>query len=279
MPKLKSKTKPGGISAGNIKEQVIDDQSGELSNSSQQAADFYVNWLDNRRQQLWENMKATNPGIGEGLYSDIRNIVNGYEPGRIAINKEIYKQRDRIRQPIIMRDIVGRLNPNTYGELYEDGTMIDVQPNLHGVQLTSTMLHELSHAANKYRAKNMKGHDVYYENGATSPQELYIQKYSPKLKQLNKQTIDIIKQYPNLYRNLQNEREYLLNPSEYYSRMMEFRFQNKLKPNKLYKKSEIEPLIKRSKISGIDWYDVDDFVKMLNEVAYTNSNNNPYYYG
>lgn len=91
MPKLKSKTKPGGISAGNIKEQVIDDQSGELSNSSQQAADFYVNWLDNRRQQLWENMKATNPGIGEGLYSDIRNIVNGYEPGRIAINKEIYK--------------------------------------------------------------------------------------------------------------------------------------------------------------------------------------------
>lgn len=231
--------------------------------------DWYANWLDSRRQILEQNMKDTGTYPETSIVDKLKNWKAGYEDGRIALNKEIYNQLNRAANIIYQYDDQ-EYNPvlqeNEAGRTIFDAngpTDVYISPNLDNKSTKLTILHELSHAANNPATSN----GVYLENSARSPQERKIEQLGIKLKPLNIDE-EIKKNYPYIVRQTEAQRKYLSQPSEIYSRMMEFRLENNLKPSRKYTKEEIEPLLKKSNVSNIKEYNVDDFVKALNEVAY-----------
>ncbi len=265
---LKNKYSPGGIKVEYQHSDLNKDIPEEFINPQPQM-DYYAWWLDNRRKQLEQNMKDT------GLYPDqngvenLRNILNGYQPGRIALNKEIYNQLGRISDTIYEYD-------NTYnpiltinnGQYFKDKDGVPtvvIKRDLDKNKQYYTILHELVHNGNNPK-QTISG--VYDSDSATSPQEKKIKQIGVNV---NKEYDDMIKNLPEYVDMLNYERTYLNTPSEIYARMMEFRKENNLNPNKKYSKEEIKKMIDKSKVSGIKAYDIEKLTKALNEVAQNNN--------
>ena len=75
---------------------------------------------------------------------------------------------------------------------------------------------------------------------------------------------------------------YLDDPSEVYSRLMEFRMNNKLNPRKIYNEKDLDELINNPKTKDssdapfIKRYDKKTILRLLNEVAENKANNNAF---
>jgi hypothetical protein len=75
--------------------------------------------------------------------------------------------------------------------------------------------------------------------------------------------------------NLKSKDSYYDDPSEIYSRLMEFRYANKLDPNKTYTIEDIKKFKENPDIRDfelLDRYSEEDVLKLLNEIAYNNTN-------
>lgn len=264
---LTGKYSPGGIRVPYANADWTNGLEGYINPQLQ--LDYYANWLDNRRQVLEQNMKDTGTYPETGFIDRLKNWKAGYENGRIALNKEIYSQLNRAANsiyqyddpeynPVLQENELGRtiINSNGLADVY-------INPNLDNKTTSSNILHELSHAANSPATAN----GVYLENSARSPQERKIEQLGIKLRPLNIDE-ETRKNYPYFVRQTEAQRKYLSQPSEIYARMMQFRFENNLDPNHKYTKEEVAPLLKKSSITGIGEYNIDDFVRALNEVAY-----------
>lgn len=265
---LKSKYDPGGIK--------VKYQSAELAKAlprdyinPQPQMDWYAKWLDNRREQLEQNMIDTGLYPEQNIAQSLRNIFKGYQPGRISINKEIYRQLNNVANTIYEYDdnYNPELGPMDKGKYLGDPEeRVVIRKGLNNKEEYSTILHELSHNANKPAEMSL---GFYTKDSARSPQERKIKQigvnsdeYYNSLKESTSPELHTMWNYENGYLNI---------PSEIYARMMQFRYENKLNPKKKYSINEIKNLVKKSKVDGINTYDIEKLTKALNEVAVNTS--------
>lgn len=168
-----------------------------------------------------------------------KNILDTNYQG--TIEGTINQQVDRAKKLRAFYDLDNKIG-NASGELKDN--QILVNKNLWGYDKNlakwknSTLLHELTHGATNY---------------GNSPQEQRIKQFNPKL-----------------VSGLGNNKatEYLLRPSEIYARIMQFRQEHNLNPNKEYSTEEIRDLMNKSEKSrDVQLYDPNDFTWMINNIA------------
>lgn len=191
---------------------------------------YYANWLQNRKEQLKNNMG----GQGD-VYNEIRNQVYNAVNTDYIYNKGNYGQ-----------DISGYFREN--GVLSVDDMINDrsprgevgIDPNAPNKE--SVELHEGTHAAGRNN--------------------------SPQVKSIAKEGPVVRSEYYELTPENTDYYNYLNQPEEIYARMMQFRKLYKLNPTKVYKVEEIRPLLQKNEIDGVRAYDPVKFTKLLNEIAY-----------
>lgn len=135
-----------------------------------------------------------------------------------------------------------------------DGTtfpqgVVEVRPTIE--HTNSSKLHEYTHAATR-------GYKTWIP--------------APQLKAMSGYKMRIHSNFANNTKYKQHFDEYLSTPDEIYARMMQFRKENNLDPQKKYTVDEIKELIKYSNVPEIFLYDPEDFTRLLNEIAQTDTN-------
>lgn len=228
-----------------------------------QAVTWLANWLNNRREQLHNNMNDTHikrlqnlnngnySGYGAEMYGYL-NYIRGYSPERLYTNGAFYTE---------VENAAGAKNSNTRFGGTEGGYNRKTREiSINNNNDMGTRIHERTHAMN------------------AKPQE-------EKVRQLLKENTFKFKPNPKTggYDVRMAKQGYYYDPSEVYSRMNEFRYNQKLKPEQIIDKEYLNSNRKALREHSLDIIDDDTLIKLLNEVA-INTNNNRYslediYYG
>lgn len=242
---------------------------------------WLANWLNNRREQLYNNIKD---GIGfNDIYTyskpenlkkgDIRDdgwdwkridltrnpleYVRGNNPERISVNKAYYSQ---INSAASAPQII--LQPDKQASDFSTRGAYVVPNNWNntghyiaypGVPSNDIKVHERTHAMN------------------ADPQEKSIRKVIDSKNSIN----------DNKYND-----KYLDNEKEIYARLNQYRIKNNLKPTDIIDKEYLNTHKKELEDLQLDRYDEDVLLYLFNEIAQnTNTNNQTrksleeYYYG
>lgn len=220
---------------------------------------WLANWLNNRRKQLYNNIIDTNTKVGytyskynnkkdirdDGFDVETTNYWNnpflylaGYNPKRIQINKAFYNQINNAASApeIILNKDIPEYNYETKG--------VYVEPNYF-----NNSGHYIAYAGNP--KKRTKIHERTHAMNAL-PQERKIE-----------QIIE------NKYKD-----KYYDNSKEIYSRLMEFRYDNNLDPNKQITIDDLNNWKNKLKEFSLDRYDDNTLLQLFNDVAYNNNNTN-----
>lgn len=214
------------------------------------AVGFIANWLNNRRQQLYNNIKDSrtrymlNRNTGEySSESDLSllNYLRGINPNRVITNKAFYTEIEN-SAGAKMSD----KTPNALGSYDRNTREIKIR-NKNDI---GTRIHERTHAAEAEPQKRIVG-DILKTN---------------KFKFVPNQSGGYDPRYAN--------KKYLYDPSEVYSRMMEYRYNSKLSPNTIIDKNYLNKNRKLLESHDLDIIDDDTLIRLFNEVAYNNINDN-----
>ena len=245
------------------------------------ARTYLSNWLAKREKQLGENMGTTNPRmVRQELGNQLQNIYDtpiSYDPLDYAYNSVgIPKLREKIeKEPDLekrnkMYDELESLNKEkdlAYDNLMSDFDYIGgsyspyfnsifVKDYLEPEEVESAILHELTHALN-YSSGSMLNYNRPYTHNINPGKDI------PQLEKIKK----IVNE---------NRDGYYDNPTEIYSRLMEFRKKNKLNPSKTYTIDDIKDLRDRTEnwffdkaqdYNLFERYTDDQILKLINDVA------------
>ena len=217
----------------------------------QQITNWMSYWLNNRRRQLYNNMKKTSirkedagSWLGDGRPEFTFKLIKGMSPERRKINGVFYNQINRAADAII--DKFNTIsNPNYLGEFDENGKLI------------------------RYNTKNKK-----FNNGVRVHERTHASDAYPQYKAIE----DILKtgkvNFPNSEFIDDEVKRYHTDPNEIYSRIMQYRYNNKLKPNQIIDKKYINSHRKQLKDLDLNIFDDNTLSKFFNEVAYNGKRNN-----
>ena len=209
-----------------------------------------IDWLSNRLYVLGRNVLNNN----EGSISQDKIIQDGKQEfekqkTNLELTPSYTKNQIRFLTPKYLKDFNAFLNTKKVFGYTEPGNFI-----VYKNKDRNTKLHEISHALN-------------YPESNTKPQEKIIRKY---------QNRNFIRSgYENEFSSEQFE--YLNHPSEVYSRLMQFRINNNIDPNKTWSIQDIQQLRqdKNTKDDNLINLYSDEFIqKLFNDVAYNNLNSN-----
>ena len=208
-------------------------------------------WLNHRRKQLYNNMKKTSirkedagSWLGNGRPEFTFKLIKGMSPERRKINGVFYNQINRAANATI--DEFNTIsNPNYLGEFDEDGKLI------------------------RYNIKNKK-----FNNGVRVHERTHASDAYPQYKAIE----DILKKgkvnFPNSEFIDDEVKHYHTDPNEIYSRIMQYRYNNKLKPNQVVDKKYINSHRKQLKDLDLNIFDDTTLSKFFNEVADNGKRNN-----
>lgn len=208
-------------------------------------------WLNHRRKQLYNNMKKTSirkedagSWLGNGRPEFTFKLIKGMSPERRKINGVFYNQINRAANATI--DEFNTIsNPNYLGEFDEDGKLI------------------------RYNIKNKK-----FNNGVRVHERTHASDAYPQYKAIE----DILKKgkvnFPNSEFIDDEVKHYHTDPNEIYSRIMQYRYNNKLKPNQVVDKKYINSHRKQLKDLDLNIFDDITLSKFFNEVADNGKRNN-----
>lgn len=208
-------------------------------------------WLNHRRKQLYNNMKKTSirkedagSWLGNGRPEFTFKLIKGMSPERRKINGVFYNQINRAANATI--DEFNTIsNPNYLGEFDEDGKLI------------------------RYNIKNKK-----FNNGVRVHERTHASDAYPQYKAIE----DILKKgkvnFPNSEFIDDEAKHYHTDPNEIYSRIMQYRYNNKLKPNQIVDKKYINSHRKQLKDLDLNIFDDNTLSKFFNEVADNGKRNN-----
>lgn len=208
-------------------------------------------WLNHRRKQLYNNMKKTSirkedagSWLGNGRPEFTFKLIKGMSPERRKINGVFYNQINRAANATI--DEFNTIsNPNYLGEFDEDGKLI------------------------RYNIKNKK-----FNNGVRVHERTHASDAYPQYKTIE----DILKKgkvnFPNSEFIDDEAKHYHTDPNEIYSRIMQYRYNNKLKPNQVVDKKYINSHRKQLKDLDLNIFDDSTLSKFFNEVADNGKRNN-----
>lgn len=217
----------------------------------QQITNWMSYWLNNRRRQLYNNMKKTSirkedagSWLGDGRPEFTFKLIKGMSPERRKINGVFYNQINRAADAII--DKFNTIsNPNYLGEFDENGKLI------------------------RYNTKNKK-----FNNGVRVHERTHASDAYPQYKAIE----DILKtgkvNFPNSEFIDDEVKRYHTDPNEIYSRIMQYRYNNKLKPNQIIDKKYINSHRKQLKDLDLNIFDDNTLSKFFNEVADNGKRNN-----
>lgn len=217
----------------------------------QQITNWMSYWLNNRRRQLYNNMKKTSirkedagSWLGNGRPEFTFKLIKGMSPERRKINGVFYNQINRAANATI--DEFNTIsNPNYLGEFDEDGKLI------------------------RYNIKNKK-----FNNGVRVHERTHASDAYPQYKAIE----DILKKgkvnFPNSEFIDDEVKHYHTDPNEIYSRIMQYRYNNKLKPNQVVDKKYINSHRKQLKDLDLNIFDDSTLSKFFNEVADNGKRNN-----
>lgn len=210
----------------------------------QQITNWMSYWLNNRRRQLYNNMKKTSirkedagSWLGNGRPEFTFKLIKGMSPERRKINGVFYNQINRAASATI--DKFNTIsNPNYLGEFDEDGKLI------------------------RYDTKNKK-----FNNGVRVHERTHASDAYPQYKAIE----DILKtgkvNFPNSEFIDDEVKHYHTDPNEIYSRIMQYRYNNKLKPNQIIDKKYINSHRKQLKDLDLNIFDDNTLSRFFNEVA------------
>lgn len=210
----------------------------------QQITNWMSYWLNNRRRQLYNNMKKTSirkedagSWLGNGRPELTFKLIKGMSPERRKINGVFYNQINRAASATI--DKFNTIsNPNYLGEFDEDGKLI------------------------RYDTKNKK-----FNNGVRVHERTHASDAYPQYKAIE----DILKtgkvNFPNSEFIDDEVKHYHTDPNEIYSRIMQYRYNNKLKPNQIIDKKYINSHRKQLKDLDLNIFDDNTLSRFFNEVA------------
>ena len=210
----------------------------------QQITNWMSYWLNNRRRQLYNNMKKTSirkkdagSWLGNGRPEFTFKLIKGMSPERRKINGVFYNQINRAASATIDK-FNNVSNPNYLGEFDEDGKLI------------------------RYDTKNKK-----FNNGVRVHERTHASDAYPQYKAIE----DILKtgkvNFPNSEFIDDEVKHYHTDPNEIYSRIMQYRYNNKLKPNQIIDKKYINSHRKQLKDLDLNIFDDNTLSKFFNEVA------------
>lgn len=221
----------------------------------QESINWLANWLNNRRQQLYNNAKNSyqynvlnKSYIKNDLNSpnyhhwNLGGIFSGLSRDRLYTNKVYYTQLN---------------NAASASEFIEN-------PNIP----SDFFVTQGSYVIND---KNNYGHYIKYPGFPTSDTKLHERTHAMQAHPQERAILNIISG-----RTLHSEYTpdtYLDDPSEVYSRMMEFRYKSKIAPNKVVTKELLDKNRGLLRKYNLDRYTDDTLIKLFNEVAYTPENN------
>lgn len=217
----------------------------------QQITNWMSYWLNHRRKQLYNNMKKTSirkedagSWLGNGRPEFTFKLIKGMSPERRKINGVFYNQINRAANATI--DEFNTIsNPNYLGEFDEDGKLI------------------------RYNIKNKK-----FNNGVRVHERTHASDAYPQYKAIE----DILKKgkvnFPNSEFIDDEVKHYHTDPNEIYSRIMQYRYNNKLKPNQVVDKKYINSHRKQLKDLDLNIFDDTTLSKFFNEVADNGKRNN-----
>jgi len=246
------------------------------------ARTFLSTWLAKREKQLGENMGTTDPRmIRQELGNQLQNMYDtpisydAYEHANNSVGITKLEERFDKEPDLWKRTQIGRqldsLRGKPWDEAYE--RVMDDFVNMHGMydhiynsifikdnmkpeQAEDTILHELAHSLN-YSTGNMFNYNRPYTYKINEGKEI------PQLEKIKK----IVNEPNDVYYD---------NPTEIYSRLMEFRKKNKLNPLKTYTIDDIKDLRERTRNlffdkaqdeDLFDRYTDDQMLKLINDVA------------
>jgi hypothetical protein len=246
------------------------------------ARTFLSTWLAKREKQLGENMETTNPRmIRQELGNQLQNMYDtpiSYNPHDYADNSvgipkllerwnkesdlgkrtQIGRELDSLRgkpKEMAFEKIMDNLS-GMMGGYDKHYNSIYIQDFLEPEEMENTILHELAHSLN-YSSGSMSNYNRPYTHNINAGKEI------PQLEKIKK----IVDQPSDNYYD---------NPTEIYSRLMEFRKKNKLNPLKTYTIDDIKDLRERTgnlffdkaqDYNLFDRYTDDQILKLINDVA------------
>lgn len=211
--------------------------------------DWMRNWYQNRIPELTQNMDyyfGLQPAIDE---EDAQNRMT-------AVNERVQQALDKTSTVPIFH---GPLDPDIKG-FYdsEDDSIL-----LNYGTTDDVLLHEKTHALSDYLGNKWSENGIMYRN-------------SPVWEAIGRPTDNDLYEAPGWK---MDPDEYLDEPNEIYSRLMQIRFLNNLDPNHQYTIDEIEQLRREGKLTlpssdGIERYTNEYIQHLLNDVALNNAPNN-----
>lgn len=218
----------------------------------QEATDWLAWWLNNRRKQLRQNT--------ENMYGQ----------------RDLYGPEQYIRNNLM----TSSLRNTNLGGLFKGISRDRLFTNrVYYAQLNNTanapqvIEHpEYNTKSGEYviRDKKGKGHYIKYPGTPDMPTRIHerthAMKASPQENTIRKQLLYYHNnKYPSSYTN------YLLDPSETYSRMNEFRYNTKIQPTQKVDKKFLDEHRKELKDSRLDVYTDESLIWLFNEIAQNNT--------
>lgn len=255
---------------------------GEQENKIQNNKNYFIeNWLNQRRQILARN--ATD----HRLYDFVRYIFGNEKS---VVQDEINRQIQNLNS---VNEFEMSTNPTLFKSSFSDkqnrkhlediyNRYVDRENNTSA--LTNDNLSNLSiFFKGAYSPKN---HAINYEESPKNNVIIHERTHSLKafpqesairrLKYDDPEAFFMKGDFGNIYNKGIEKDSYLDDASEIYSRLMEFRYMNKLDPKKIYNKSDIQRMRNNNAIYDPDILNRynDDYVeRLLNKVAYNTTNN------
>lgn len=234
----------------------------------QEAVNWIANWYNNRREQLYNNIKESD-GTKTFLY-DVKDRLSGDPIGRRAINHEYYdKLNNMARYKTASFEDLKKDIPASYDRLSGEafGT---TEPSTNKVYYDNDLIQLGTEVQNRYEGFSPLGihiHERTHTSGKTDGDGKFTG-YNAQTEALE----NILRLKPGTEKD-----EYLDASPEIYGRMMEFRYNHNMNPKKRYSKQEIQKMLdqeNRGFKSDLQRYDLDTLTKALNEVAQMDASQN-----
>ena len=225
----------------------------------QEAVNWIANWYNNRREQMYNNLKD----YGSTFWYDMKDRLTGIPVGRRAINHDFYDKLNNMAQyKTATFEDLERDNTASYDELVGNAFGI-VVPETGKIYYDNNQIQKAAKIQNKqegYSPLGIRIHERTHTSGATDEKGEFTG-YNVQTKALE----DILR----LKEGIKYDR-YTDAMPEIYGRMMEFRYNHNMNPNKKYSRKEVQKMLNQENKgfkSDLQRYDLDSLTKAFNEVA------------
>lgn len=259
-------------------------QTGQKLEKDSQIINWVTNWLNNRQSQLRNNYLEASKGFNRLSYG-------GFHPINATIDTIKGNPKGYSTTQEILQDQLQNLN-NSRAIVTDDSSK--VFPGKDAISLYAQMKWDADNTLGKTYLNNL----IYYnpENNETKVNEidpsirvhesthtlgnvrgskiLPYREFTPQVEVIRK---NYVKFFDNTGYSKQDA-DYLSKPDEIYARMMQLRYETKLKPNQKVDQKWIQKNKKAINKHNLNFKN-NKLIDMLNEIAYNFNNNKISYYG